>query len=199
MLPPGLGFNAVSSKALEASEHAGLARSYWAWEPILRSNADGFFPYTPATNLLYGLRAALDLLDAEGLPNVFARHARHAEATRQAGRGWGLEILALNPAEYSDTLTAVVVPSGVDADHVRRVILDRFDMSLGTGLGRLAGRVFRIGHLGSTNDLTIAGALAGVQMGLQLAGVAISDEGLQAGLASLQTHQTSDLLSVAEA
>ena len=182
MLPPGLGFNAVSDKALDAAKRATLPKSYFAWEPILKANADGFFPYTPATNLLYGLRTAISLLNAEGLKNVYSRHARHAEATRIAVRGWGLEMLALDEREYSNTLTAVLVPDGVDADEVRRVILDRFDMSLGTGLGRLAKKVFRIGHLGSTNDLTIAGALAGVQMGLRLAGVTANSGGLNAAL-----------------
>src|SRR5258705_3436165 len=143
MLPPGLGFNAISAKARAAAGRSPCTSSYWAWEPHLAANSNGFFPYTPATNLLYGLGAALDLLDAEGMPHVFARHARHAEATRRAVRGWGLEILAADPREYSNTLTAVIVPDGVNADDVRATILRRFDMSLGTGLGCLAGRVFR--------------------------------------------------------
>jgi alanine-glyoxylate transaminase/serine-glyoxylate transaminase/serine-pyruvate transaminase len=186
MLPPGLSFNAVSDKALEASRTAGLARSFWDWEPILAANERGFFPYTPATNLLYGLREALVMLSEEGLDNVFARHTRHAEATRAAVRGWGLEVLAADEREYSGSLTAILVPQGHDADAVRATILSRFDMSLGSGLGKLSGRVFRIGHLGHLGDLTLAGTLAGVQMGLVLSGVPIKTEGLQAGLDRLQ-------------
>ena len=185
MLPPGLSFNAVSEKARAASKHARLPRSYWAWDDILESNSHGMWPYTPATNLLYGLQAALDLLLAEGLPAVFARHDRFAEATRRAARGWGLEILCADPAEYSSTLTALVVPAGHDADAFRRVVLDTYDMSLGAGLGKLAGRVFRIGHLGDLNDLTLAGTLAGVEMGLALAGVPHQPRGVQAALAYL--------------
>ncbi|GAA1185273.1 pyridoxal-phosphate-dependent aminotransferase family protein [Pseudonocardia alaniniphila] len=186
MLPPGLGFNAVSEKALVASRSAGLPRSYWDWAPILEANARGFFPYTPATNLLYGLREALAMLAEEGLPAVFARHQRHAAATRAAVRTWGLEVLCADEREYSGSLTAVLLPTGHDADAVRRIILERFDMSLGTGLGRLAGTVFRIGHLGHFNDLTLAGTLAGVQMGLQLAGVPIKPGGLDAALEHLR-------------
>ena len=183
MLPPGLSFNAVSAKALAASKSAGLPRAYWNWEEMLASGKSGFFPYTPATNLLYGLREALAmLLDEEGLGNVFARHQRHAEATRRAVRAWGLEVLATNPAEYSGALTAVMTPAGVDADHVRKVILEHFDMSLGTGLGKVAGKVFRIGHLGDFNDLTLMGTLAGVEMGLALAGVKIRAEGVRAAM-----------------
>ncbi|WP_067974329.1 pyridoxal-phosphate-dependent aminotransferase family protein [Nocardiopsis trehalosi] len=182
MLPPGLSFNAISAKALTAAGSARTPRSYWDWAPMLEANDRGFTPYTPATNLLYGLRAALRVLYAEGLENVFARHARHAEATRAAVRAWGLEILCADDREHSNVLTAVLVPDGADADHVRRTILDRYDMSLGAGLGRLAGRVFRIGHLGHTNDLTIAGTLAGVQMGLQAAGVKVSPDGVNAAL-----------------
>jgi alanine-glyoxylate transaminase/serine-glyoxylate transaminase/serine-pyruvate transaminase len=182
MLPPGLSFNAVSEKARAASAHAGLPRSYWAWDDILESNRKGMWPYTPATNLLFGLQAALDQLLAEGLPAVFARHDRFAEATRRAAKGWGLEILCADPAEYSSTLTALVVPAGHDADAFRRVVLDTFDMSLGAGLGKLAGRVFRIGHLGDLNDLTLAGTLAGVEMGLALARVPHKPRGVQAAL-----------------
>ncbi|MBI3376029.1 MAG: aminotransferase class V-fold PLP-dependent enzyme [Betaproteobacteria bacterium] len=182
MLPPGLSFNAISRKALEASKTAKLPRSYWAWDEMLASGKNGYFPYTPATNLLYGLREALDMLFEEGLDNVFARHARHAEATRRAVRAWGLEVLARNPAEYSGALTAVLVPTGVDADHVRKVILEHFDMSLGTGLGKLAGKVFRIGHLGDFNDLMLMGTLAGVEMGLQIAGVKAKPAGVQAAM-----------------
>jgi alanine-glyoxylate transaminase/serine-glyoxylate transaminase/serine-pyruvate transaminase len=182
MLPPGLGFNAVSERALEASRRARLPRSYWDWAPILAANGDGAFPYTPPTNLLYGLREALDLLLAEGLQNVFARHARHAEATRRAVRAWGLELVPLDEREHSASLTAVFVPDGYDADDVRRLILERYDMSLGAGLGRLAGRAFRIGHLGAVGDLWLAGALAGVEMGLAGAGVPIRPGGVQAAI-----------------
>ncbi len=171
MLPPGLGFNAVSEKALAAAKQGGMPRSYWDWEDMLKNNASGFFPYTPATNLLYGLREALAMLREEGLPNVFARHARHAEATRRAVRGWDLEILCAEPAEYSNVLTAVMMPKGHDADAFRAAVLEKFDMSLGTGLAKLAGKVFRIGHLGDLNDLTLMGALAGVEMGLDVAKV----------------------------
>jgi alanine-glyoxylate transaminase / serine-glyoxylate transaminase / serine-pyruvate transaminase len=182
MLPPGLGFNAVSRKALDASRSARLPRSYWDWEAMLRDNPAGFFPYTPATNLLYGLREALRMMFEEGLDHVLARHLRHAEATRRAVRGWGLEILCLNPDEYSPALTAVVMPEGHDADALRKVILERFDMSLGTGLGKLKGKVFRIGHLGDFNDLMLAGTLCGVEMGLALAGVPFSKGGVAAAL-----------------
>jgi alanine-glyoxylate transaminase / serine-glyoxylate transaminase / serine-pyruvate transaminase len=171
MLPPGLGFNAVSDKALAAAKQGGMPRSYWDWEDMLKNNASGFFPYTPATNLLYGLREALAMLREEGLHNVLARHARHAEATRRAVLAWGLEILCAQPAEYSNVLTAVMMPKGHDADAFRAAVLERFDMSLGTGLAKLAGRVFRIGHLGDLNDLTLLGTLAGVEMGLALAEV----------------------------
>ena len=171
MLPPGLSFNAVSEKALKASQGAKLPRSYWNWEEIIANNKSGYFPYTPATNLLYGLRESLAMLTEEGLANVFARHARHAEATRRAVRAWGLEILCSVPEEYSNSLTAVMMPAGHDADVLRKLILEAYDMSLGTGLGKLAGKVFRIGHLGDFNDLTLAGTLAGVEMGLELAGV----------------------------
>jgi len=182
MLPPGLGFNAVSQKALAAHANAGLARSYWDWGPILAANKNGYWPYTPATNLLYGLQEALRMLLDEGLPAVFARHARHAEATRRAATGWGLEILCRVPEEYSGSLTAVLVPEGTDADRVRQVILERFDMSLGTGLGKLKGKVFRIGHLGDFNDLSLAGTLAGVEMGLILAQVPIQPGGVSAAM-----------------
>ena len=183
MLPPGLSFNCISTKALAASKAAKLPRSYWAWDEMLSNGKSGYFPYTPATNLLYGLREALTmLLDEEGLDAVFARHQRHGEATRRAVRAWGLEVLALDPREYSGSLTAVLVPAGHDADRVRKVILEAFDMSLGTGLGKLAGKVFRIGHLGDFNDLTLMGTLAGVEMGLALAGVPVKKEGAQAAM-----------------
>ncbi|HEX6318541.1 MAG TPA: aminotransferase class V-fold PLP-dependent enzyme [Burkholderiales bacterium] len=181
MLPPGLSFNCISPKALAASKGARLPRSYWAWDEMLANGKGGYFPYTPATNLLYGLREALTmLLDEEGLDAVFARHQRHGEATRRAVRAWGLEVLALDPREYSGSLTAVLTPAGHDADRVRKTILEAFDMSLGTGLGKLAGKVFRIGHLGDFNDLTLMGTLAGVEMGLALAGVPVRKEGVRA-------------------
>lgn len=186
MLPPGLGFNAISEKALAAAAKARLPKSYWDWTPILLANERGYFPYTPPTNLLYGLREALSLLAAEGLPAVFARHARHAEATRAAVRGWGLDVLCADEREYSGSVTAVLLDEAHDADKVRQIVLNRFDMSLGTGLGRLAGRVFRIGHLGDLNDLTLAGTLAGVHMGLELAGVPVDPAGLPAALAVLR-------------
>ena len=187
MLPPGLSFNAVSAKAFEASKSARLPRAYWAWDEIVAANANGYWPYTPATNLLYGLSEALDLLLAEGLPQVFARHDRHAEATRRAVRAWGLEILCRDPAEYSSALTAVMMPVDAagkahDADAFRRLVLERFNMSLGTGLAKLAGRVFRIGHLGDFNDLTLIGTLGGVEMGLGLAGVPHRKGGVQAAM-----------------
>ncbi|MDX6334066.1 MAG: alanine-glyoxylate transaminase / serine-glyoxylate transaminase / serine-pyruvate transaminase [Streptosporangiaceae bacterium] len=182
MLPPGLGLNAISAKALDASRRARLPRSYWDWQPMLDAAATGLFPYTPATNLLFGLREALALFDEEGLPAVFARHARHAEATRRAVRGWGLDIVCRNPDHYSSTLTGVLVPDGHDADRVRTVILERYNMSLGAGLGRLATRAFRIGHLGHLGDLELAGTLCGVEMGLAQAGVPITRDGVTAAL-----------------
>ena len=171
MLPPGLSFNAMSDKALAAARAGGMPRSYWDWQEMLAPNATGYFPYTPSTNLLYGLEEAIAMLLEEGLPNVFARHGRHAAATRAAVQGWGLEILCQEPQEYSRILTAVVMPDGHDADHLRQVILDNYDMSLGAGLAKLKGRVFRIGHLGYFNDLMLLGTLGGVEMGLHAAGV----------------------------
>ena len=185
MLPPGLGFNAVSEKALAASRTAGMARSYWEWEAMLGANRTGFFPYTPATNLLYGLAESIDMLLEEGIWNVFRRHDRHAEATRRAVRAWGLEVLCRHPEEYSSSLTAVRVPEGHSADALRRTILETFDMSLGNGLGRLADSVFRIGHLGAFNDLMLAGTLSGIEMGLHLAGVPHRRGGVDAALAYL--------------
>jgi alanine-glyoxylate transaminase / serine-glyoxylate transaminase / serine-pyruvate transaminase len=194
MLPPGLGFNALSDKALKASKTATLPRSYWRWEDMLGPNRSGFFPYTPVTNLLFGLQEALAMLREEGLDNVFARHALHAAAVRAAVRAWGLEILCANPAEYSNSLTAVVMPGGHDADEFRRIVLDRFDMSLGSGLGKLKGSVFRIGHLGSLNDLMLAGTLSGVEMGLALAGVPHRRGGVQAALDGLcKTPETKEV------
>ncbi|MEJ1974654.1 MAG: aminotransferase class V-fold PLP-dependent enzyme [Acetobacteraceae bacterium] len=182
MLPPGLSFNAVSPKALAASKTAGLPRSYWDWQDMLASNATGYFPYTPATNMLYGLREALAMLREEGLENVFARHARHGAATRAAVRHWGLEILCLDSRDYSNVLTAVVMPDGHDADAFRKVVLDNYDMSLGTGLARLKGRVFRIGHLGDFNDLSLMGTLSGIEMGLHDAGVPHRQGGVLAAM-----------------
>ena len=187
MLPPGLGLNAISEKALLASKSARLARSYWDWEPMVKDNKAGFFPYTPATNLLYGLREAIQMLLEEGLDNVFARHDRHAEATRRAVQAWGLEVVCLNPEEYSSSLTAVMMPAGYDADGLRKVILERFDMSLGTGLGKLKGKIFRIGHLGDFNDLMLAGTLSGVEMGLAIAGVPFTQGGVAAALEYLSS------------
>ncbi len=182
MLPPGLGFNAISDKALAAGKSNAMPRSYWDWEDMLKSNSTGYFPYSPATNMLFGLKEAIAMLNEEGLTNVFARHERHAEATRRAVTAWGLEVLCQEPAEYSPVLTAVLMPEGIDADKVRAAILERFDMSLGTGLGKLAGKVFRIGHLGDFNDLTLMGTLAGVEMGLAVAEVPHKRGGVQAAM-----------------
>jgi len=182
MLPPGLSFNAVSATALAAAKTARLPRSYWDWSEMIAVNPSGYFPYTPATNLLYGLAAALDMLFAEGLDQVFARHDRLAEATRRAVNAWGLEILCADPALYSSTLTGVMMPEGHDADAFRKVVLERFDMSLGQGLGKVAGKIFRIGHLGHFNELMLCGTLAGVEMGLAAAGVPHRKGGAQAAI-----------------
>ena len=198
MLPPGLSFNCISSRALEASKKARLPRSYWAWDEMIANGRTGYFPYTPATNLLYGLREALMmLLDEEGLDAVFARHQRHAEATRRAVRAWGLEVFALDPREYSGSLTAVLMPAGHDADRLRKIILEAFDMSLGTGLTKLGGKVFRIGHLGDFNDLALMGTLAGVEMGLGLAGVPVKKEGVQAAMEYLASAASAPARKVA--
>jgi alanine-glyoxylate transaminase / serine-glyoxylate transaminase / serine-pyruvate transaminase len=186
MLPPGLGLNAVSAKALEAKRTATLPCGYWNWTPILEANERGFYPYTPATNLLYGLREALAMLAEEGLPAVYARHQRHAAATRAAVTAWGLEVLCADEREHSGSLTAVLMPEGHDADAVRALILERFDMSLGAGLGKLAGKVFRIGHLGHFDDVSLVGVLGGVQLGLQLAGVPVKSGGVEAALEHLR-------------
>ncbi|HXF46196.1 MAG TPA: aminotransferase class V-fold PLP-dependent enzyme [Burkholderiaceae bacterium] len=191
MLPPGLSFNAVSDKALAAAQSARLPRSFWSWDEMLAANAQGFFPYTPATNLLYGLAEAIDMLLEEGLDNVFARHARHAEATRSAVRAWGLEILCQDPAAYSNSLTAVVMPRDArgkhfDADAFRKLVLEHFNMSLGQGLSKLAGWVFRIGHLGDFNDLTLMGTLSGVEMGLAEFGVPLQSSGVLAAQQALR-------------
>jgi alanine-glyoxylate transaminase/serine-glyoxylate transaminase/serine-pyruvate transaminase len=191
MLPPGLGFNAVSAKALDVARQGGSPRSYFDWDPILAANRDGFYPYTPATNLLYGLGEAIAMLEEQTLEAVFARHQRHGQATRAAVRAWGLEVLCQDERRHSGVLTAVVMPDGHDADALRERILERFDMSLGTGLGRLKGRVFRIGHLGDFNDLMLAGTLCGVEMGLALSGVPIAGDGVAAALACLETAAAS--------
>jgi alanine-glyoxylate transaminase/serine-glyoxylate transaminase/serine-pyruvate transaminase len=185
MLPPGLSFNAISSKAQEASREARLNRSYWDWAAMLEANQTGYFPYTPATNLLFGLRESLRMLEEEGLDNVFARHARHAEATRIAVRAWGLELNSIDPREHSNSLTAVLMPAGYDEAKLRATILDRFDMSLGQGLGKAKGKLFRIGHLGYFNDLMLCGTLAGLEMGLQLAGVPSRTGGVAAAMGFL--------------
>ena len=198
MLPPGLSFNCVSPKAISASKSARLPRSYWAWDEMIANGKSGYFPYTPATNLLYGLREALTmLLDEEGLDAVFARHQRHAEAARRAVRAWSLEVFALDPREYSGSLTAVLMPAGHDADRLRKIILEAFDMSLGTGLTKLGGKVFRIGHLGDFNDLTLMGTLAGVEMGLALAGVPVKKEGVQAAMEYLASAAAAPARKVA--
>ncbi|MBC7623077.1 MAG: aminotransferase class V-fold PLP-dependent enzyme [Aeromicrobium sp.] len=185
MLPPGLSFNAISAKALAASKTAKLPRAFWGWDEMLVANETGFFPYTPATNMLYGLREAIAMLHEEGLDNVFARHIRHGETARRAVAAWGLTLQCGNPAEYSPVLTTVQVPAGHDADHLRAVILQNFDMSLGMGLARLKGKVFRIGHLGDCNDLSLMAALTGVEMGLALAGIPHKKGGVDAAMAYL--------------
>ncbi len=191
MLPPGLGFNAISEKALKIAETGGMPRSYWDWHDMLAANRKGFTSYTPATNLLYGLHKSLEMLLDEGMENVFKRHDRYAEATRRAVRAWELEILCQEPAEYSSVLTAVLMPDGHDADALRALILERFDMSLGAGLTKLSGRVFRIGHLGAFNDLSLAGTLAGVEMGLDLADVPHAKGGVNAAMGYLTENANS--------
>ena len=182
LLPPGLSFNAISSKALEAYKTSNLPKSFWDWKPMLEMNKDGFFPFTPATNLFYGLDEALNMLMEEGLENVLSRHTRHAEATRSAVKEWGLEILCKKPEEYSNSLTAVMVPEGHDADALRKVVLDNYNMSLGMGLNKIKGKVFRIGHLGDFNDLMLAGTLAGVEMGLKKSGIPYKAGGVMKAL-----------------
>jgi len=188
MLPPGLSFNAISQKALRASETARLPRSYWDWSDMLGPNANGYFPYTPASNLLYGLHEAIAMLLEEGLDRVFRRHQRHAAATRAAVQAWGLEILAKHPLEYSPALTAILMPQGHDADAFRKVALEQFNLSLGQGLGRVSGKVFRIGHLGDFNDLMLMGTISGVEMALAIAGVPHSPGGARAAMDSLQAR-----------
>ena len=188
MLPPGISFNAISDKAVAATKSARLPRAYWEWEPMLRDNKAGFFPYTPSTNILYGLREALGMMRDEGLENIWARHERFGRATRAAVKAWGLDILAQNAAEYSGVLTAVVMPDGRDADAFRQLVLERFDMSLGTGLGRMKGKIFRIGHLGDFNDLMLAGTLSGVEMGFALAGIPYKSGGVLAAMELLTSE-----------
>jgi alanine-glyoxylate transaminase / serine-glyoxylate transaminase / serine-pyruvate transaminase len=182
MLPPGLGFTAISDKAISEAENSKMHRAYWSWKEMLEANETGFFPYTPATGLLYGLKEAIAMLHEEGLDNVFARHARYGEATRRAVNAWGLENLAINSDEYSNVVTTVLMPKDYDADVFRRLVLDNFDMSLGTGLGKVAGKVFRIGHLGHFNDLMLMGALSGVEMGLRLSGLQDAKGGVEAAI-----------------
>jgi alanine-glyoxylate transaminase/serine-glyoxylate transaminase/serine-pyruvate transaminase len=192
MLPPGLGFNAVSEKARAAAKTNKMPRSYWDWEEMLKPNANGFFPYTPATNLLYGLREAIAMMLEEGLDNVFARHKRLAAATRAAVTHWGLEVLCQEPAEYSPVLTAVLMPPGHDADKFRKIALEKYNISLGSGLSKVAGKVFRIGHLGECNELTLLGALSGVEMGLSAAGVPHRSGGVDAAMKALEDPTTSN-------
>ena len=188
MLPPVISFNALSPRAMDASKKATLPRAFWDWEEIVAMNKTGYWPYTPSTNLLYGLSEALDMIFAEGLEQVFARHQRLAAACRSAVRGWGLEIQCADEAVYSPVLTGVMTPAGVDADAVRKLIYEHFDMSLGTGLGKVKGGMFRIGHLGDCNDLTLMATLAGCEMGLQMAGVKLSGSGVQEAMRHLSAH-----------
>ncbi|TDV35672.1 alanine-glyoxylate transaminase/serine-glyoxylate transaminase/serine-pyruvate transaminase [Paraburkholderia caballeronis] len=197
MLPPGISFNAVSQKALAASKQATLPRAFWGWDEIIEMNRQGYWPYTPNTNLLYGLAESLDMILGEGLDRVFARHQRLAAACRAAVEAWGLEIQCVDPAVYSPVLTGVVMPEGVDADAVRKTIYEHFDLSLGTGLGKVKGRMFRIGHLGDCNDLTLMAALAGCEMGLKLSGVALKASGVTAAMDYLTTHVAKPALKVA--
>jgi alanine-glyoxylate transaminase/serine-glyoxylate transaminase/serine-pyruvate transaminase len=198
MLPPGLSFNGISEKALAASKSAGLKRSYWDWAEMLGPNKAGYFPYTPATNLLYGLAEALDMIEEQGLETIFARHARHAEATRRAVRAWGLEVYCRDPQYYSASLTAVLMPDGHSADAYRKCVLENFDMSLGSGLSKIADKVFRIGHLGDFNDLMLMGTLAGCEMGLELAGVPHKTGGVDAAMAFLTGKSQAEGLKAAE-
>jgi alanine-glyoxylate transaminase/serine-glyoxylate transaminase/serine-pyruvate transaminase len=190
MLPPGLGFNAVSAKALAANKNAKLPRGYFEWQPMIDANDSGFFPYTPPTSLLFGLKEAIAMLEEEGLDNVFARHDRLAEATRRAVRSWGLDFLSVDPHEHSSALTAVMMPEGHDADALRGVILERYDVALGSGLGKVAGKVFRIGHLGWINDLMLVATLAGIEMGLGAAGVPHRKVGVGAAMEYLGGNST---------
>jgi alanine-glyoxylate transaminase/serine-glyoxylate transaminase/serine-pyruvate transaminase len=194
MLPPGISFNAISPRAQEAASKARLPRSFWAWDDIVSMNKDGYWPYTPNTNLLYGLAESLDMLLAEGLENVFARHQRWAAGVRAAVNSWGLPLQCVDPKVYSPVLTGVLTPAGVDADALRRLIYERFDLSLGTGLGKVAGRMFRIGHLGHSNDLTLLATLAGCEMGLRLAGITLAGSGVQTAMEYFATHPAAGTL-----
>ena len=196
-LPPGISFNAASKKAIEASKHAKLPRAFWNWTDIIEMNASGYWPYTPNTNLLYALSEALDMILGEGLENVFARHQRLAEACRTAVHAWGLEVQCADPAVYSPVLTGVMTPAGFDADAVRKTIYENFDMSLGTGLGKMKSRMFRIGHLGEANDLTLMATLSGCEMGLKLAGVPLAGSGVLAAMEHLSTKKSLSLLKAA--
>jgi alanine-glyoxylate transaminase/serine-glyoxylate transaminase/serine-pyruvate transaminase len=193
MLPPGLGFNAVSEKALAASKANASLRSYWDWHEMIAINKLGTFPYTPATNLLFALKEAIAMLEEEGLDNVFARHMRHGAATRAAAKAWGLDLVCLDPRSYSAALTAVMVPEGHDADAFRKVVLENFDMSLGTGLGKLKGKAFRIGHIGHFNDLMLMGTLSGVEMGLDLAKVPHRSGGVLAAMEVLKHREVAPM------
>jgi alanine-glyoxylate transaminase/serine-glyoxylate transaminase/serine-pyruvate transaminase len=200
MLPPGISFNAVSPKAIEASKHAKLPKAFWAWDEIIELNKGGYWPYTPNTNLLYGLAEACDMLLAPehgGLPAVFARHTRWGAGVRSAVKAWGLQVQCADPAVYSPVLTGVMMPEGIDADAVRRVIYERFDCSLGTGLGKLKGRMFRIGHLGDCNDLTLVAAIAACEMGMKLSGVKLAGSGVHAAMDFFAAHPVPALLQQA--
>ncbi|MBA2779129.1 pyridoxal-phosphate-dependent aminotransferase family protein [Billgrantia kenyensis] len=188
MLPPGISFNALSEKAIEASRHNRMPKSFWAWDEILEANRNGYWPYTPSTNLLYGLNEALDMLLEEGLDHVFARHQRWAAGVRTAVAAWGLDVQCLDPDVYSPVLTGVVMPDGIDADAVRKIIYERFDLSLGMGLGKAKGKMFRIGHLGDCNDLTLIATLGGCEAGMQLSGVPLAGSGVTAGLEYFAQH-----------
>jgi alanine-glyoxylate transaminase/serine-glyoxylate transaminase/serine-pyruvate transaminase len=188
MLPPGISFNALSPRALEVSKTAKLPKAFWAWDEIVEMNKDGYWPYTPNTNLLYGLSESLDMILGEGLDNVFARHQRWAAGVRAAVNAWGLPIQCADAAVYSPVLTGVITPEGVDADALRRLIHQRFDLSLGTGLGKLKGRMFRMGHLGDSNDLTLVAMVAGVEMGMKLAGIRLAGSGVQAAMDHFSSH-----------
>lgn len=190
MLPPGLGFNALSPRAIEASRTAKLPRSYWAWDEIIEMNKTGYFPYTPATNLLYGLHEALEMLEAEGLDKIFARHKRWSAGVRGAVEAWGLPVQCADAGLHSPILTSIIVPKGIDADKLRKTILERFDLSLGAGLGKIKGRTFRIGHLGNSNDLTLLATLAGCEMGLKLAGVNLAGSGVESAMAYFAGHSS---------
>jgi alanine-glyoxylate transaminase/serine-glyoxylate transaminase/serine-pyruvate transaminase len=197
MLPPGISFNAVSPRAIEAMKTARLPRAFWAWDEIIEMNKDGYWPYTPNTNLLYGLNESLEMILGEGLDNVFARHQRWAAGVRAAVNAWGLPIQCADPEVYSPILTGVIMPAGIDADAVRRLIYQRFDMSLGTGLGKLKGRMFRIGHLGDSNDLTLLATLAGCEMGLKLSGVSLTGSGVQSAMDYFASHNAPDAMNKA--